>query len=224
MENERLVALHKSWVSEGSKPQESFAWARSVNNWKRDLGSHSRFIQDLPGALDRTFLRKLVADDSVSNVEKFLAIMIWGYGDLGYGSFRVKKMVNSPGFSEKVTQVYESCQRGEVLEAYLYLSKNRIEQLGPAFGTKLICFFTPREFVAPIYDSFISKWMEKHAKNAFLGQSTSSEVWSKSIFTSYLAWVDFHVSKLNCFSDDLELLMFRDSLDQFSNTSSWSGQ
>jgi hypothetical protein len=224
MENSRLRLLVDEWKRANSIPQEAFDWERSRANWQRDIPQHSEFISALPKEIDRDFLRILVADSEISVMEKFLAVMIWGYGDLGYGSYRVNKMFSSDGVEEKISQVFEFCQAGQPLAAYDYLAKNRVTQLGPAFGTKLISFFTPREIVAPIYDSFIWKWMDHYGKDVFENSSSSSEVWSLKTYTKYLDWMQSNALTLGCFGDDLELVIFRDALNQFSSNSSWTGQ
>ena len=224
VENSRLRALVDDWKKLGSIPQEAFDWDRSRANWQRDLAHNSEFISQLPSEIDRTFLRTLIANSENSVMEKFLAVMIWGYGDLGYGSYRVNKMFSSLGVEEKISRVLDFCQDGQPLAAYEFLAKNRVTQLGPAFGTKLISFFTPREIVAPIYDSFIWKWMDYYAKDVFENGSSSSEIWSLKIYTKYLNWMKSNSSALDCYGDDLELVIFRDALNQFSSNSSWSGQ
>ncbi len=222
MENSRILLLHQNSVRSGAIPQEAFNWSRSKKNWKRDLFAHSDFISRLPTALDRATLRELATSSANSNVEKFIAIMIWGYGDVGYGSYRVNIMLNSIGFSEKIDQVSEYCRNGQPLKAYGYLTNNRIEKLGPEFGTKFISFLTPREIVAPIYDSFISKWMALHAQEAFAGKSSSSLAWNLRTYSAYVQWMEKQAAKLDCLGDDLELLIFRDALQQFSNSSRWA--
>jgi len=224
VENLRLKALVADWRRTDSIPQEAFYWSRSRTNWQRDLPKYSGFISKLPQEIDRTFLRTLVANSENSVMEKFLTVMIWGYGDLGYGSYRVNKMFSSVGVEEKISQVFDFCQGAQPLAAYGFLAKNRVTQLGPAFGTKLISFFTPREIVAPIYDSFIWKWMDHYAKDVFANGSSSSEVWSLKIYTKYLNWMKANSSILDCYGDDLELVIFRDAFNQFSSNSSWTGQ
>jgi hypothetical protein len=216
--------LFADWKKAQSTPQEAFDWSRALANWQRDLPQHSEFISRLPSKIDRTFLRTLIASQENSVMEKFLAVMIWGYGDVGYGSYRVKKMVSSEGAEWKIVRVFDFCQDGKPLAAYEFLAANRVTQLGPAFGTKLISFFTPRDVVAPIYDSFIWKWMDIYAKDAFENGSSSSEVWSLKIYAKYLDWMKFHSSKFGCFGDDLELVIFRDALNKFSTNSGWTSQ
>ena len=224
VDNLRLKTLMESWQKAQLQPQEAFDWSRSTTRWQRDLPEYANFIDQLPSLIDRKFLRGLIAKKEHSVLEKFLAVMIWGYGDLGYGPYRVNKMFGSSGVEAKIANVFELCQFGKPLEAYAFLAKNRISQLGPAYGTKLICFFTPREIVAPIYDSFIWKWMEKYAEDTFEGRSSSSEVWNLETYSAYLNWVRMHSERFACFSDELELVIFRDAVDQFSNSSKWAGR
>ena len=148
--------------------------------------------------------------------------MIWGYGDLGYGSYRVKKMFSTPGFQERINLSYELASTGLVMEAYEYLSKNKVQQLGPAFGTKWLSFVSPSAQPAPIYDSFIAMWVNKFAKREFGEVSTSSEVWSKKTYGTYFEWM---ISKSNEFAlkpDELELVIFQDATSEFSVKSKWS--
>ena len=224
VENARLSALVKDWQKAGSNPQEGFDWSRSRANWQRDLPKYSGFISKLPQEIDRANLRSLVANTENSDMEKFLSVMIWGYGDLGYGSHRVKKMFSTVGVENMISQVFHLCQDANPLMAYDFLKMNRITQLGPAFGTKVISFFTPREIVAPIYDSFISKWMGIHEPEVFEGKSCSSKTWNRKVYSSYLNWVAQQSRELGCFGDDIELVIFRDALAMFDTSSRWAGQ
>lgn len=224
MKNSRLLRLHNVWVENGSTPQKALDWSRSRDNWERDLKSFAQFISKLPNEIDRDFLRNLVKSNEYSSTQAFLTVMIWGYGDLGYGSYRVKKMFSTSDLDGKIEKVFNYCQNRQPLDAYRYLLQNRVSQLGPAFGTKLISFFSPRDVVAPIYDSFIRKWMDIHAKDVFENSSSSSEIWSLKIYSKYCEWMAFHSSLLNCYADNLEWVIFKDALEQFSRTSNWAGQ
>jgi hypothetical protein len=147
--------------------------------------------------------------------------MIWGYGDLGYGSFRVNKMFSSTGFEEKIQESFELANSGKVMDAYEYLSKNRIQQLGPAFGTKWLSFVSPKSKPAPIYDSFIAMWVAKFAKKEFSNISTSSEVWSKKTYGTYYDWMLLNSSEFGIKPDDLELVIFQDATLEFAVKSKW---
>jgi hypothetical protein len=107
------------------------------------------------------------------------------------------------------------------LEAYEFLSKNRIQQLGPAYGTKWLSFASPNVKPAPIYDSFIALWVGKYADTDFVEVSTSSEVWSKKTYATYFEWMISNSEEFGIKPDDLELVIFQDAMLEFSNKSKW---
>ncbi len=216
MTNKRLAKKVDEWFQQGQPAQEAFNWEKSRLNWIRDIPNEIQFIKSLPLNLSRGDLRQIHDLKNSTTSELFVASMIWGYGNLGYGSFRVRKMFSTPGFQEKIDQSYELANAGQVLEAYEFLSKNRVHQLGPAFGTKWLSFASPSSQPAPIYDSFIAMWVNKYAKRDFAGVSTSSEVWNKKTYGTYLEWILFNSSKFGVKPDDLELVIFQDATREFS--------
>ena len=217
MTNKRLALRVEDWIQQGRPAQEAFSWEKSRDNWIRDIPSEQLFIQDLPSDLSRADVREIHDLKRSTTSEIFVAAMIWGYGNLGYGSYRVKKMFSSPGFQEKIDRSYELASVGRVLEAYEYLSKNRIQQLGPAFGTKWLSFASPSAQPAPIYDSFIAMWVNKYAKKDFTKVSTSSEVWNKKTYGAYLEWMLSKSLEFGIRPDDFELVIFQDATREFSD-------
>jgi hypothetical protein len=216
MTNPRLTSIVSAWIKAGRPAQESFSWSKSRSNWCRDIQDLTRFIQLLPESLSRSDVR-LVCDHKKFTVsEKFVTAMIWGYGDLGYGSYRVKRMFSTPGFIEKIHQSFDLARSGKTLEAYDFLGRNKIQQLGPAFATKWLSFVSPQDQPAPIYDSFISLWIKKFASKEFSKVSTSSEVWSKKTYGAYLEWMTVSAVSLGVKADDLELVIFQDATHHFS--------
>ena len=220
--NERLASRVTEWVQSGSPVQEAFDWSKSRENWERDLLTEKHFINSLPDALSREDVRRLCESKKSTVIEKFVTSMIWGYGDLGYGSYRVKKMFSTPGFVEKINRSYELAKIGLVIDAYEFLSKNRVQQLGPAFGTKWLSFVSPSSQPAPIYDSFIAMWVKKFAQYEFAGVSMSSEVWSKKTYGSYFEWMVSNSAEFGIKPDELELVIFQDAMSEFSVKSKWS--
>ena len=217
MTNRRLASKVEEWIQQGRPAQEAFNWEKSRNNWIRDIPSEHLFIEDLPVDLSRADVREIHDLKKSTTSEIFVASMIWGYGNLGYGSYRVKKMFSTPSFQEKIDRSYELASVGRVLEAYEYLSKNRVQQLGPAFGTKWLSFASPSAQPAPIYDSFIAMWVDKYAKKDFAGVSTSSEVWNKKTYGAYLEWMLSKSREFGIRPDDLELVIFQDATQEFSD-------
>ena len=221
MTNRRLASIVEEWIQQGRPPQEAFNWKKSRKNWIRDIPTERSFIENLSVELSRGYLRAIHDLKKSKTSEIFVASMIWGYGDLGYGSYRVKKMFSTPGFQEKIDKSYELASTGRVLEAYEFLSKNRIRQLGPAFGTKWLSFASPSEEPAPIYDSFIALWVDKFAKQDFAGVTTSSVVWNKRTYGAYFEWIQKNSVAFRVKPDDLELVIFKDATMEFSARSKW---
>ena len=222
--NIHLVKLIESWKLMGSPEQEGFDWSSGKNNWREAFAKESKFIASLPDKIDRISVRRICNSEKYSVLQKFLAVMIWGYGDRGYGPYRVSEMLNQPHAESVLAQVYKFSQSGDPLNAYDFLRKNRIRILGPSYGSKFITFCTSREVGAPIYDSLISFWVKAFAEEEFSGVSTTSENWNLKTYTRYWNWVKEHSDELDCFPDQVELVLFRDAEQKFSKKSGWAGK
>ena len=220
--NESVISLVKKWQANGLPPQEGFDWTSSKNNWEKAFPSSKIFISELPIELDRVAVREICESSKYSIREKFLAVMIWGYGDRGYGPYRVTQMLNQENAEDVLAEVFEICQSGDPKSAYDFLKRNRIRILGPSYSSKFITFCTPRDIGAPIYDSYIALWVDAYAPQDFAGVRTSSEVWNSKTYARYWDWVKEHSDALDCFPDEIELVLFRDAELKFSKASNWS--
>lgn len=219
--NSRLVELLKLWQSTGSVPQESFNWSASKANWIFSFPEHASFIENLPLNINRADLVSISNSTDCNVIEKFLAVMIWGYGDRGYGPFRVKGMLGQANSTEVLENLYRLASSGQPIDAYSLLSRDRIKGLGPSYGTKVISFWTPRATGAPIFDSFIGKWLSEFAAVEFRNVPTEPSSWHIKSYKTYRDWVLHHSEQLSCFSDEVELAIFRESEALFSSRSSW---
>lgn len=219
--NKRLVTLVQKWQASGSPRQEGFDWTPSKNNWIKAFPDDKKFIMALPSEIDRVAVRRICDARKYSVREKFLSVMIWGYGDRGYGPYRVTKMLNQENAEEILTQVFATCQKGDPKLAYDFLRRNRIQILGPSYGSKFITFCTPRDIGAPIYDSLIAMWIGEYARKEFLDVPTSSENWNTRTYSKYWDWVKEHSIELECYPDDIELVLFRDAESRYAHQSSW---
>jgi hypothetical protein len=222
--NKQLVKLVKNWKESGSPEQEGFNWTSSRGNWIRAFPNEAKFISVLPNEIDRGAVRKICNSKRYSVREKFLAVMVWGYGDRGYGPYRVTQMLSQEHSDAILRKAYEISQSGDPKSAYDFLRINRIRILGPSYSSKFISFCTPREIGAPIYDSLIALWVGEFAKQDFLGIRTSSETWSLKTYSKYWDWVNEHSDGLNCYPDEIELVIFRDAESKFSKSSSWAAK
>jgi hypothetical protein len=222
--NKQLIQLIESWKISGSPEQEGFDWHSGRLNWINAFPDESKFIASLPEKIDRNAVRKICFSKNRSVLQKFLAVMVWGYGDRGYGPYRVTQMLNQPHAESVLAHVYKLSQYGAPLEAYDYLRNNRIRILGPSYGSKFISFCTPRAVGAPIYDSLISYWVKSFAHEEFIGVSVSSENWNFATYSRYWSWIKEHADELDCFPDEVELVLFRDAERRFATKSSWASK
>lgn len=221
MINKSLVGAYEAWVASGSPQQEGFSWLPTRNKWLSLFEDDSEFIESMPQLVDRTYLRGICADREVSIRKRFLAVMIWGYGDRAYGPFRVSQMLNQSNAEYLLNQTFDLAESGSPIQAYSFLSKNRIHFLGPSYASKFVSFCTPRKFSAPIFDSFIAFWLSDNAAKDFEGFSLRSQTWNIQTFTRYAAWIQDHANHLNAYPDELELVIFRQAVERYSRTSSW---
>jgi hypothetical protein len=206
-------------------PQEAFDWSPGLQNWVDKFPKNAKFLETvLPLHIDRAGVRAICENPNYDIIEKFLAVMVWGYGDRGYGPFRVGVMLSQPHAKKVLSKAFEITQNGEPLDAYLFLMEHRIRILGPSFGSKFLSFCTPREVGAPIYDSLISFWVKAFAQKDFLGIPTSSENWNLKTYTRYWDWIKEHSVQMDCFPDEVELALFRDAERKFSKNSGWAGK
>ena len=91
----------------------------------------------------------------------FVVVMIWGYGKVGVGPWRVAQMMKSPSFPQILCEVGKDCYYGLFLRAYERLIGN-INRLGPSFASKYLYFFC-RNYGATvkplIFDSVVIQTM-----------------------------------------------------------------
>ena len=222
--NKHLTKLVENWKTNGSLQQEGFDWSKNRNNWIKAFPKESKLISALPDEIDRGEVRRICNSKKYSVSQKFLAVMVWGYGDRGYGPYRVTQMMEQHHAVEVLSEAFELCQRGDAKGAYEFLSKNRIRILGPSYGSKFMTFCIPRDIGAPIYDSLIAMWVKEFAAKEFLGVTTSSESWNLKTYSRYWDWVKEHADALKCYPDEIELVLFRDAERKFSKKSGWAGK
>lgn len=85
--------------------------------------------------------RRDVVNLSEGFEELFIGSMIFGFGPIGYGPFRVKRMLEmNHGWKEKLQQQYLAATKGPALSWESHTRVNRVKYLGPAFATKFAYF------------------------------------------------------------------------------------
>jgi hypothetical protein len=91
----RLVELLGRHVSSGSVAQGSIGWPRS--RWEQQLGEQAVLLDGLPEKLDRAVVRELSESPETEEeaLRSFLVAVVWGYGDVGHGPWRIRKCLES---------------------------------------------------------------------------------------------------------------------------------
>ena len=221
--NSYVNRLVLAWIESGRTEQEGFDWSKGRQRWSQAFPKYKVHFSNLPDLMDRKHVRETF-ESKIELTAKFLTSMIWGYGDRGYGPFRVSKMFEQSNYQSILFEVFKLSASGNPLEAYKYLESNRIRNLGPSFSTKFIYFSTPREVGAPIFDSYIAKWIAHQEIERFASLSVTSERWNFKTYSEYWHWATEISARHQILPDELELIIFKDAEALFSKNSIWEGK
>ena len=155
----------------------------------------------------------------------FIVSMIWGNGTNGYGSWWVRKMLESIDVIDfDFSLVQQFFSKGNILRAYEYFIEHHISFCGSAYFTKFLYFLlkfssTKAPRVAYILDSKIAKSVIHYSNGLdVLTQLPIDD--AGSVFSDaqrYLNYLDFIDAIVDYFSqngysqirgDDIELMLF----------------
>jgi 8-oxoguanine DNA glycosylase-like protein len=152
-----------AWVAAG-RPAQGGAHV-SVARWVAALPAQAAVVRALPSPLDRAAARtavraRLAAGDVVGG---FVASQVWGYGEIGYGPYRVRGVLAQDGAAGGLATAYELLA-GEGAEAGFgaLAGEHRIAGLGPSFATKFLFLADPAG-EALVLDDFVALWLREHA-------------------------------------------------------------
>jgi hypothetical protein len=183
------VAVHRvvdAWRSEGSQPQAGIPWPR--RRWRNQFPHHSATLAALPDALSRGTVRRASRDalESPAAAERaFLVAMVWGYGEVGYGPFRVERILSSTtDATARLCAAARVVARDGMMGGYGHLASaaGRLRYLGPAFGTKFLFFCSPSsQRPALILDRLVATWLAENA-----GMSLDHVSWSPPTYKRYI--------------------------------------
>lgn len=156
-----------------------------TERWRSALGRFpgvAEVLDELPAAVGRQDVAEALTKAWPANVAgAFVATMMWGYGDAGYGPSRVARILtqtpanletNTPDSDviAKLRQSIELAAKDGAVAAYRYLNNDslgHIKHFGPAFFTKWLHFGTRRSGVdsgtAPILDRLVIAFLNQHA-------------------------------------------------------------
>lgn len=188
-----LIDTYNHWRKAGRPLQVDSRW--NINSWLRQLPDYEPLLNDLPqnkiGRDHGIRLTQIVKDENAA-VRVFLLAMIWGYGPVGYGPYRVRRVLDSPSASLRLFEVAQLAQSRGGLEAFAHIAEERLKDpnylkhLGPAFGTKYLYFLTASVstvVTTPVMDAIVARWFVKNVSDA----SISVENWKTQSYASYIS-------------------------------------
>ena len=153
----------------------------------------------LPDRLTRPVVRGAclrAADAPADAARAFLTVMAWGYGQVGYGPFRVRRP---------------------------FLGDNgvpRLARLGPAFGTKFLYFCSPAgSRPALILDRLVAAWLRENAD-----LSLNEVRWSVWTYERYLQTMFGWAGELDVAAYELEACIFSEQAGLVSSQWATSDQ
>jgi hypothetical protein len=215
----RLRYAQSRWEGGGRLGQPAMRWKRST--WQATLPEQSDLLASLPDHVDRAAVAKRAssaADGETQALRAFVTAMVWGYGPAGYGAFRTARVLRenplAAGTLREAAQVL--CREGGAA-AFTWLAEHRLRYLGVAFATKYLYFCNaPGSAPALILDSLVQRWLRQHA-DCHLRLD-----WHVGDYTRYLHMVSAWADQLGIAPDDVEYLMFSDTLSQEPGRSPWA--
>lgn len=215
--------LVETWRAAGCPAQPAMPWNRQ--RWSSWNPRHRATLTALPDPLDRATLRRLCnqAAASPEAAERaFVATMVWGYGEVGYGAFRVNRILSvnrAPGARLRTAaQVLLQCGPGAGYSQLADYQASRLRFLGPAFGTKFLAFCSrDADHAALILDRLVARWLQRNTR-----LNLDPVPWDRSNYDRYLDRMQEWSAALGTFPDDLECCIFSAESDAIGNQ--WSGQ
>jgi hypothetical protein len=195
--------------------QRGIPWAR--DRWDRVFPSLSIFAS-LPTTLDRQHIREICAkatDSADAAKDAFLATMAWGYGNVGYGAWRVGQAFKDPDAGHKLLDVALVLKRHGPAHAYrLMAGPSRLRRIGPAFGTKFLYFADSgrHDRRALILDRLVAEWLRLNTSFRI-----NPVPWAPANYDSYLDQMREWAATLEVEPDALELAIFQDMSERAGN-------
>lgn len=198
--------------------QPGIAWPQQ--RWLSAFPSRQVF-RTLPAALDRNRVRTActrvtTGEDGALNA--FLVAMAWGYGEVGYGPWRVAQALEDSEAGRKLLDVAVVLDKKGAQAAYRAMGgPSRLKRIGPAFATKFL-YFADRgrhDCRALILDRLVANWLRRH---------TDFQVnplrWAPATYDAYLDRMHQWARELRVTPDAVELAIFQEMSELRGNQ--WS--
>lgn len=201
--------LVAQWRAVGSPLQPPIAWPR--DRWVQTFPSHQALLEGLPDQLSRpdvTAYGRLASHGAREAETAFLVVMAWGFGSVGYGPWRTRRILESTVESaRRLSTVAHTLTADGALSAYAELALPcRLRWLGPAFGTKFLhfCSASCSEDTAIVLDRLVTDWLRSNT-----GLSLNPIPWSVPTYGRYLEHLGHWSAELAVTATELECCIFQ---------------
>jgi hypothetical protein len=198
-----LREAHEKWTARRSPEQPAMSW--KLEKWTNRFPQHEAFLtavheKPLDRAQVASFGEEITSEDKAT--ELFLATMIWGFGNAGYGPFRAKRILDTPDAGANLLELAQIASQKDGLAAFDHFASKRradgkyLKYLGPAFGTKYIYFAQmakqPKK-ATPVMDAVIRHWFASNVPDTRL----NLHFWDPSSYAAYVDHLTHWAGSLN---------------------------
>jgi hypothetical protein len=199
----------KQWKAAGAQAQPSSRW--SPDRWKVRFPDFAEYLAALPQPLSRndvTARCRAASEGPEQATKAFIAAMIWGYGPVGYGAYRTKRVLTvNDGAAETLAAVAGIARDQGGPDAFEWLARrpNRLHYLGVAFATKYLFFCAANGHGQPalVLDRLVRDWMAQT-----LAWPLNLE-WDVDDYRAYVDRMSAWAGELDIEPGDLEMLVFQ---------------
>jgi hypothetical protein len=142
--------------------QRPVSWSR--DRWIDRLGERAVF-KKLPDQVGRRDVVDVFAgvSDEESATDAFIAAMVWGFGQVGYGAWRTQRILEkNDRVGARLLAIAKKTAGEGGVAGFEEVSEAPLKYLGVAFGTKFLFFAaeaSPEKVAAPVLDRIICSWL-----------------------------------------------------------------
>jgi hypothetical protein len=205
-----LRHAHESWVREGKPAQPAIDI--DYHKWQNVFAGGLEL--SIPGffGMSRSLLDRFAVRDDWrvdDAVYAFIASQAWGYGLIGYGPYRTKRVLTStPDAATNLLAIAQSVREDGLLTAFMAASTRplKLHGLGTSFLTKYLYFIAeiPGRYPALVLDRIVGEWLDEHTVLRGLTGSTNADDYGRYLLALY-AWAEILGER----PADIEWLIFR---------------
>lgn len=197
------------WKAAGGNEQPPSRW--SPAGWQSWFPEQAEYLSELPQPINRAdvIARCVAAPEGPDQATKaFIAAMVWGYGPVGYGAFRTKRVLTeNDGAGERLATVARIAREAGGPAAFDWLAQrqHRLRYLGVAFATKYLFFCAAAGHGQPalVLDRLVRNWMART-----LDWSLSLE-WDVEDYREYVGKMSAWAAELGIEPGNLEMVVFQ---------------